>query len=207
MNELRLLAGALALSLSLAAGAAPAIISVTGGSIATSGSDQLYGWKFRVANPVSVSALGAYDYARDGMEVAHDIGIFRVSDQSLVASVTLASGVSGFLDGDYRYQSLGSTVGLAADDYEIVMTMPSGNGDYQLISATAVTTATDISWLDSAFASGSALAYVGNFGSFAVGMFGPNFQIGGTEVPEPSLLSLLVGGLFGLAFVRRSNVS
>src|SRR5262249_36101018 len=77
----------------LAAGqAAPAdtiaLQAFSGGTNATSGSDQLYGWQFSVLTAIDVTALGVGDTGGDGLVIAHDVGIFRVSDQSLLASLT-----------------------------------------------------------------------------------------------------------------------
>lgn len=206
---LKLATIAAAASLSLSAQAAPGLTGWTGGFGATSGSDQLYGWLFHVNSAISVSALGVQDTNSDGLSIAHDVGIFRSSDQSLVASTTVGAGLAGTLDAGFRYTALGSSSLLAVGDYVIVMTMPQLNADTQIINATGVTTAAEITWINSAFDGGSVLAYPTTFGAFAIGMFGPNFEFGAAAVPEPETYAMMLAGLGALGFVarrRRSSV-
>ena len=206
-TSLKFAAIAAAACLSLSAHAVPALTGWTGGGGATSGSDQLYGWLFHVNSAVSVSALGVQDTGSDGLAVAHDVGIFRSSDQSLLASATVGAGVVGTLDAGFRYATLGSPTLLAVGDYAIVMTMPSGNADTQIIQATGVTTVPEITWINSAFDGGSSLAYPTDIGAFRIGMFGPNFEFAAAAVPEPETYALMLAGLGALGFVARRRAS
>ncbi|MCP5313274.1 MAG: PEP-CTERM sorting domain-containing protein [Chromatiaceae bacterium] len=204
MGPLKVFIAAAALSVPMQALAIPALTSFSGGINATSGSDQLYGWVFDVNSAVNVTALGAFDDDLDGMAVSHDIGIFRVSDQTLVASTTLGAGTGGFLDGDFRYGTLSSDVLLSVGRYQILMTMPSGNADLQSITNTVVSTAAEIDYVTSAFDEGSSLHYVTSWGAFAEGMFGPNFQFD-AAVPEPMTLALMGLGLAGIGYKQRRD--
>ena len=181
---LKLAAIAAAATFSLSAQAVP---GWTGGSLATSGSDQLYGWIFTANSTFDVSALGVYDTDGDGLSIAHDVGLFNRATQALIVSTTLGPGVAGALDAGFRYTALGSNVQLTADDYVIVMTMPVGTADTQFINASAPTTDASISYITSAFDSGSVLAFPNpiNNGAFKEGMFGPNFEIVPPTCPNP----------------------
>lgn len=199
--------GGLVLLLALSAASLPAstiaLTGWTGGSPATSGSDQMYGWFFDTSAPLNVDALGVYDFSSDGLAISHDVGIFRVSDQALLVSATVPSGAGGSLLNGFRYSSI-TPYALSAGSYVIVMTMPAGNADSQYINSSAVTTSSPVAYIDSAFGGASVLTYPASLGDFQEGMFGPNFQFTAArvQVPEPSSALLLAAGL-GLLWARR----
>jgi hypothetical protein len=189
-----------------AASAAPisAFQSATGGFFATSGSDQLYGWEFSVGSSIQVVRLGVGDQNSDGLAIAHDVGIFRVSDGQLLASATVPAGTSGILDNGFRYVDLGTSLLLTPGEYAIAMTMPQGNADLQLILANSVTTASPVTWVTSRFDAGSVLALPTLQGAFNDGMFGPNFQFqAAAAVPEPATLAVFGAVAAGAFGVRR----
>jgi hypothetical protein len=187
-----------------------ALTSFSGGIDYTSGGDQLYGWIFTVNTPITVTALGVYDYTGNGLSISHDVGIFDQSSQSLLGSMTVPAGTAGTLINGFRYESVTPFALTQGDNYVIVMTMPAFNADHQSASDTSVTTASQITWVNSAFDVGSSLAFPnpGNNGSFTEGMFGPDFTFETTSVtPEPAYgvlgigLTALLG--FGFGIVRR----
>jgi hypothetical protein len=183
-----------------------ALSSFTGGTLATSGSDQLYGWQFSLSSSVDVTALGVFDSGSDGLSISHDVGIFRLSDQALLTSATVPAGTSGFLDSGFRFVSLGSDVSLAAGDYVIAMTMPVQNADTQAIQVSSLTTTSPVTYVDSRFDGGLTLAFPTIKGAFAPGMFGPNFEFTGAAVPEPSTLVMALAPIataLGLMLRRR----
>jgi PEP-CTERM motif len=206
MRNFLLSVAALAAMVSLSTTTATAgIMGVSGvaGTLASSGSDQLYGWIFTVNSPITVTALGVFDLNNDGLSVAHDVGIFRQSDQSLLASETIPAGVSGFLDGGFEFNNLASALNLGPGTYVIAMTMPTHNADDQFIFATAFSNPAEITYVNSAFDNGSSLAFPNpaDNGAFAPGMFGPNFEFT-DATPEPASMLLMAGGIAGL-LVRR----
>ena len=184
-----------------------AIESFTGTTLFTAGSDQLYGWSFDVLSAIDVTALGVYDTGSDGLADSHEVGIYRVSDQSLLGSATVPSGAGGFTNNSFRYVALGASIQLVPDEYIIVMTMPGFTADTQPIQGTGVTTAAEIKWLTSQFdlAPGLALHYPNSAfaGMWDVGMFGPNFEF--EPVPEPASLVLVGCGLVGFVARRRAR--
>jgi hypothetical protein len=185
------------------ADATTALIGWTGGAFTTPAANQLFGWTFTLSQPINITAFGVYDNYGNELADAHDVGIFRMLDQSLVASATLPAGKGGFLENGFRYMTLPSPVTLSVGDYEILMTLPAGSLDPQIVNASNVITAPGITWLHSAFNDGSTLKYVTNFGPFEQGMFGPNFQFVSATVPEPATLALVGAALLGATATRR----
>jgi hypothetical protein len=185
-----------------------ALTSFTGGSMATSGSDQLYGWQFTLSSSVDVTALGVFDLNGNGLSISHDVGIFRLSDEALLTSATVPAGTAGFLDSGFRYTSLGSPFVLSAGEYVIAMTMPQGNNDFQFIQVTSENTSSPVTYVDSRFGLSSTLAFPTSKGAFAPGLFGPNFEF--TAVPEPSTLAMAIvpiGVGLGVMLRRRRSTN
>ncbi len=208
-NLLCSIAAAALIGGSSAYAATPALQGWTGGFVATSGGDQLYGWNFDVLDPITVTSLGVYDNGSDGLAIPHDVGIFRVSDTALMGSTTVPDGLGGTLDGGFRYTAV-APFALAPGAYVIAMTMPEFNGDTQYIETDSgsVVTAPEIAYTTSAF--DQPAVFVLSFpnpasnGSFAEGMFGPNFQFDGAAVPDAgSTMGLLAAGLTCLVGLRR----
>jgi hypothetical protein len=187
-----------------------ALSSFSGGFLATSASDQLYGWQFTLSSSVDVTALGVFDNNGDGLSISHDVGIFQLSDQSLLISTTVPAGTPGFLDSGFRFASLSTDFVLAAGEYVIAMTMPQGNADMQFIQNTSETTSSPVTYVDSRFGASSTLAFPTDQGAFAQGLFGPNFEFTTTAVPEPSNLVISAAPLavaFGLMLRRRFSAA
>ncbi len=191
------------------AAAITALTGWSGGQLNTSAGPQLWGWIFSLSQPIDVTALGIYDDYNNGFQDAHDVGIFRVSDQSLVTSATLPAGTGGSLENGFRYFSLPSPAALSIGDYEILMVMPYGGSiDSQVILASNVSTAAQITWLHSAFNDGSSLRYLQDIvGAYEQGMFGPNFKFVSAAVPEPTSLALTAAALAGVAVTRRRKAT
>jgi hypothetical protein len=167
--------------------------------------DQLWGWIFDVAAPITVTSLGVFDNGSDGLAVSHDVGIFDVSTHALLESTTVPSGTAGTLISGFRFQSV-SPFQLTATEtfrYAIVMTMPDGISDSQVVFASSFTTAAGITWLNSAYDGGSTLAFPNPDldGLLAPGIFGPNFTF--TSTPEPSTFLLMGSSILGLCSQRK----
>jgi hypothetical protein len=190
---------------SLAKADTVALTSVTGGNLATSGSDQLYGWIFTVNAPLTVTSLGVFDLGGDGLAISHDVGIFNETTEALLGSTTVPAGTGGTLIDGFRFESVSPFSLIQGDSYVIVMTMPNGNTDFQNIEVTSETTASQITYVNSAFGVSSTLAFPTDNGAFAPGLFGPNFTFASTAVtPEPASIVLLGTGVLSVAgFARR----
>lgn len=60
------------------------------------------GWEFIPTSPITVTDLGFYDYLNDGFATAKPIGLWRASDQNLLASAIVAPGVVELYEILYR---------------------------------------------------------------------------------------------------------
>ena len=76
-----------------------------------------------------------------GLNLPHDVGIFRVLDQSLVADIAVPAGTAGNLLDHFRYTPLPASVQLTANTlYEIAAFVPGGGvGTDDIASATTWT--------------------------------------------------------------------
>ena len=66
------------------------------------------GWGFTVSQPLIVDQLGYYDHEQDGFVFDHEVGLFRVSDMSLLTSGVVTD--ASTLDGLFRYTNVASVV-------------------------------------------------------------------------------------------------
>jgi hypothetical protein len=183
-------------------------LQTTGGFGLTTSSDQLFGWQFSVNSAIQVNSLGVFDTGGDGLSIAHDVGVYRVSDQALLASMIIPGGAGGALIDGFRFYAMASGLTLTpGEQYVIAMTMPAFNGDDQRYVTDIPTTATEINYINSRFDSGSALAFPAQLGAFAPGIFGPNFLFTNpAAVPEPSSIALgVVPAVMALATARRRS--
>jgi hypothetical protein len=78
-----------------------------------------FGWRFTPTIEIEVTALGFFDATSlpagtgTGLTQPHDVGIYRVSDQLLVASNTIPAGTGAVLAAHFRYATLPTPVRLA----------------------------------------------------------------------------------------------
>jgi hypothetical protein len=107
------------LSCHVAGGAA-----LTGASLAVAGTDSFdrnntFGWRFTPTTDIDVTALGCFDLSSlpsgtgAGLGQSHQVGIYRVSDQVLVASNTVPAGTSSPSSSNFRYVQLDIPVWLS----------------------------------------------------------------------------------------------
>jgi hypothetical protein len=92
----------------------------------TSGTPETLGMVFVPHETIEVTALGFFDYQRNGLAQARTVGIFHEATRALVASAIVPGGTSGQLVGDFRYTSI-APVALSAGETYIVAGFQPGN--------------------------------------------------------------------------------
>jgi hypothetical protein len=156
-----------------------------------------FGWQFQVNQNIEVNSLGVDDLGAidgSGSSTSRQVAIWTDAGILLAsAAVTLSSQASG----TFVWVALGSPLVLSVGTYRIGAYYPGPATDTFIYQATSVTTAPEITYLDSAASGSAGLSFPSYTGWYANSFFGPNFQY--TTVPEPSVLVL--AGLGGLALV------
>ncbi|MFT7773814.1 DUF4082 domain-containing protein [Roseateles sp.] len=186
---------AAAICLPLQAVAAPAIsISNLTGTTLGNGPFTL-GWSFTVNSDITITALGVFDSDQDGLSERHEVGVWS-SGGTLLASTIVGAGTADPLTAQFRYSGITALTLTAGQTYTIGAVWNSlVDGLIFPGSAAGFSTPADISFVETRFASGGALANpTENGGGVLPAYFGPNFlfDAAGT-VPEPA--SLLLAGL------------
>lgn len=184
-------------------------VSVSGGS--TFNYSRTLGWAFQTSQPLEVDALGVFDSNDDGLESAVGVGIWRTSDEQLIASVTIPVGTGAPLDDGFRYQSITPVTLAAATQYRIGAVALSGFIPF--LHQASGTFASELTIIGNGVQENdniNALVFPaqlngpGNEDRY----FGPNFQFGGTPIPEPSTLVLMgIGGMALLCSGRRRKAA
>jgi hypothetical protein len=84
------------------------------------------GWRFTPTSDIDVTALGFFDATSlpagtgVGLSQSHDLEIYRVSDQVLVASNTIPAGTPGKLNANFQYATLAAPVRLAGGTADLM---------------------------------------------------------------------------------------
>jgi len=166
------------------------------------------GYAFTVgSNNLTVTSLGIWDRNSDGLAQSHDVGLWTTGG-SLLGSVTVPSGNATTLIGQFRYNTLSSSVTLTANTtYKIGAFYAAGGGDAYIEAVNNSTYDTNFSSVGPGwYIQASSLQFPDAPGS-GIGYIGPNAQF--TAVPEPSTWAMLlfVGGLTSMVVLRRRRIA
>jgi Domain of unknown function (DUF4082)/PEP-CTERM motif len=215
LQPIRTLACLLALAVPAAVLADTPALSFTGtnGSF-LDGNSRMIGWQFSLTDAVQITALGWFDLAGDGLNRAHEVGIWEVGSQALVAQATVLQGTAAPLDANFRWASLATPVSLqAGTSYRIAGLDVGAGGDahvwdaflggynaqvngFAVLPQVQLSTGTALGGLAGSFGFPTGL-----IGDSRSALMGPNFAV--SAVPEPATALLLLGGAGLLAGLAR----
>lgn len=159
-----------------------------------------YGWAFTLSTTLSVTDLGYFDFGGNGLNEAHQVGIWT-NTGTLIVSATVPSGTTGTLNSGFRYVLVPTTL-LAPGDY-VIGGFDSGTSSDPIEVGATITTAPGITYNGSAVSGANAFSFPSEPGQ-GNSYFGPNFEF--SNVPEPATIGLLIfGGLSACGLVRKKR--
>lgn len=201
----RALAAAALVLAALPALAAPAVVvSNATGPSSLGNPPYTLGWSFSTNDAITVNALGVFDSGLDGLAGRYQVGLWN-SGGTLLASATVAAGVSAPLTDQFRYASVAG-VSLAAGQTYTIGALIESSADAVLFpgEVNGFATAAEINFLQSRFVDGATLANPTSTGGALPGYLGPNFlfNVEANEVPEPATLLLVAMAITALGAHR-----
>lgn len=182
--------------LGLAAGSARAgVVGLEFDNIgATWTADRSMGYEFTVHAPLEVTELGVYDHNADGLQGAHDAGLWTDTG-TLLATTTIAAGTADPLVGHFRWHALDAPVVLTTgQDYVVgAILVESLPNDPYSRAPSGLVTAPRISYITARWAAATSLTYPGTTNP-NIGYWGGNIMY--NPIPEPAGL-----GFIGMALL------
>ena len=164
--------------------------------------DQNVGWQFDVLLAINVTGLGWYDHNQDGLESAHEVGIWN-HEGTLLASGTVPAGTAGLLDNVFRTVKIEPLeLGVGAG-YVVGGLNYLSSGD-RLLSNVTQSVASSVRFIDATFSPITGiLSRPTGFSLASNGFYGPMVFIreAGT-LPAPTTIALFSFGFAGLAWLR-----
>lgn len=159
------------------------------------------GFVFSPNSDIIVNALGVFDLGSDGpgLETDHEVGLWRESDETLLALTTVPGGTAGTLISDFRFQSISPVMLIADTDYIVAAYFPT-LGDKVVRSTPTASPEIDIEE-NTRFSSGSSLRFPSAKDNMFLWRSTANFTF--TPIPEPNAMTIFM--LAGLGLVRRKR--
>jgi hypothetical protein len=152
------------------------------------------GWGFSLSAPVVLTQLGVWDENGDGLGQSHLVTVWNSTGTVIEAQITVPSGKAASITSGFRYVTLSTPILLSAGNYTIGTFLSAFGSDTASISASAISTASGVTYAGSRATAGNAFPSTDDF-SLPNSYFGPNFQFTSpTSVPD-------TGSTFGLLFL------
>ena len=171
---------------------------IWGWSPYTFGNRFTVGAKDIVVTKLGYADLNYQDYTQsgDGLADSHDMGIWNDSG-TLLASLTVPSGTSAALTNGFRYAELTNSLTLEANHTYILGGNTTGSENHDLYKlGGSFTTGTGVTILGRQQIAGSSLACPNE--SLLGGDVWGSVNMQYSTIPEPSMLVLVITGLWGL---------
>lgn len=172
----------------------------------TSGNPTVYGERFTVgSSDLYVSRLGVFDSLQNGLETSTEVGIWN-STGSLLGSVSIGSGVSGDLLGNFRYADLSSVVQLTAGSTYRIGALVGGTGGISYIdsgsaSVNTYSLSSDVVFNSSVFNTVAGFSNPSN-SYFSARWYSADMIYSTVAIPEPTTFMILGLGIVTFIFKR-----
>jgi len=195
------------------------VLDFTGGAPSVFSNDATLGWKFTVGvgSPITIGALGVFDFGADGLVQSHDIGLWTSGGIPLASATITTANSTSFAStssaGNWRSTPI-TPLALLPGDYVVGAFYAKNSPDWFMFIRNAtpspypgtVSTLPGVTFDEPRSLGGSSLVFPTDccVTIATAGFFGPNlFTVAAPPVPEPETYAMLMAGLGLLGFIAR----